>query len=60
MRRVRTVMGILGAVVGLLAIAPAPALADGGCIGYTGYCRTLFIDMPDGSILPIDLPGFPS
>lgn len=60
MRRLRLLVGTLVILGGAVVFTPAPVLADGGCIGFMGYCQTIFIDMPDGSIIPLELPGFPS
>lgn len=51
----------ISSVASLTAIfAPAPALADGGCIGLQGHCKTIWFDVCANGVCtptPIDLAG---
>lgn len=41
-------------------LAPAPALADGGCVGLIGHCKTIWFDVcANGVCTPtsVDLVG---
>ncbi|MFN8665867.1 MAG: hypothetical protein U0164_01585 [Gemmatimonadaceae bacterium] len=56
----RVLLAMLG--VGSLAAAasPPPALADGGCVGIVGYCKTIWFDVcANGVCTPtsVDLAG---
>lgn len=60
MRRVRLLCGMVAGLGGVVVVAPAPVLADGGCTSYVGYCEIHYVDTSTGTIVVLEVPGFPS